>query len=86
MEQSDGKVVIGGISGSGTAVFGMARLTLTGALDTTFGSGGTLTTKFNSADQVTAVLIQSDGKIVAVGQTLNSKGIADLALARDLGK
>ncbi len=84
--QPDGSVVVGGLSGSGTTAFGMARLSSTGVLDTTFGSGGTLTTKFNSADQVTAVLIQSDGKIVAVGQTLNSKGIADLALARYLGK
>jgi len=47
-----------------------------------------LTTTFpgQTSGQVTAVLIQPDGKIVAVGQTLNSSGIANLAIARYLGQ
>ena len=63
--QSNGQIVVGGISG-------LARLNSNGQLDTTFGSGGSLATF-----SVTGLLIQTDGKIVAIG----SSG-ADLALAR----
>jgi len=63
--QADGQIVVGGISG-------LARLNSNGQLDTTFGSGGSLATF-----SVTGLLIQTDGKIVAIG----SSG-ADLALAR----
>jgi uncharacterized delta-60 repeat protein len=38
-----------------------------GALDPSFGSGGTVTTVLKSGSQANAVAIQSDGKIVAVG-------------------
>ena len=63
--QSNGKIVVGGISG-------LARLNSNGQLDTAFGSGGSLATF-----HVTGLLIQTDGKIVAIG----SSG-ADLALSR----
>jgi len=63
--QANGQIVVGGMSG-------LARLNSNGQLDTTFGSGGSLATF-----HVTGLLIQTDGKIVAIG----SSG-ADLALAR----
>jgi uncharacterized delta-60 repeat protein len=63
--QANGQIVVGGLSG-------LARLNSNGQLDTTFGSGGSLATF-----SVSGLLIQTDGKIVAVG----SSG-ADLALAR----
>jgi uncharacterized delta-60 repeat protein len=63
--QANGKIVVGGMSG-------LARLNSNGQLDTTFGSGGSLATF-----HVTGLLIQTDGKIVAIG----SSG-TDLALAR----
>jgi uncharacterized delta-60 repeat protein len=63
--QSNGQIVVGGMSG-------LARLNSNGQLDTTFGSGGSLATF-----HVTGLLIQTDGKIVAIG----SSG-TDLALAR----
>jgi uncharacterized delta-60 repeat protein len=63
--QSNGEIVVGGMSG-------LARLNSNGQLDATFGSGGSLATF-----HVTGLLIQTDGKIVAIG----SSG-ADLALAR----
>ncbi len=63
--QANGQIVVGGMSG-------LARLNSNGQLDTTFGSGGSLATF-----QVTGLLIQTDGKIVAIG----SSG-TDLALAR----
>ena len=63
--QSNGKIVVGGMSG-------LARLNSNGQLDATFGNGGSLATF-----HVTGLLIQTDGKIVAIG----SSG-TDLALAR----
>jgi uncharacterized delta-60 repeat protein len=86
--QSNGQIVVGGLhSGNGGQIFGMARFNAGGTLDTTFGIGGTLTTSFgpNSA-QVFAVLVQADGKIVAVGQTSNNQGITSIAMARYLGQ
>jgi uncharacterized delta-60 repeat protein len=63
--QSDGKIVLGG-----TAGFGLARYTTTGSLDTTFGSRGIKTTTFPGSlgdDEVQALAIQSDRKILAAG-------------------
>jgi Domain of unknown function (DUF5122) beta-propeller len=81
--------VIGGSHfAGGFDLFGLARVNSNGAMDLTFGTGGVLTTSFQgqTSAAVTAVLIQPDGKIVAVGQTLTSSGIANLALARYLGQ
>ena len=64
---------------------GVARLTPGGALDATFGVGGTVTTDIAGfADEGNSVAIQSDGKIVVAG-TANggaSSGAADFAVAR----
>jgi deoxycytidylate deaminase len=52
-------------------------------LDASFGSGGVLTTTFNGAEGVGAVVIQPDGKIIAVGfSENNSTGHVFIALAR----
>ncbi len=54
-----------------------------GDIDTTFGTGGRVTTDFGTNyDDAKAVAIQSDGKIVAAGRSLNSAGDYDFALAR----
>jgi uncharacterized delta-60 repeat protein len=84
--QSNGQIVVGGLhSGNGGQIFGMARFNAVGSLDATFGVGGTLTTSFGAGSaQVFAVLVQADGKIVAVGQTSNNQGITSIALARYL--
>jgi uncharacterized delta-60 repeat protein len=63
--QANGQIVVGGITNAhGTPVTGgLARLNSDGGLDTTFASGGSL-----MSDQiVSGLLIQKDGKIVAVG-------------------
>jgi hypothetical protein len=63
--QSNGPIVVGGITNAhGTPVTGgLARLDSSGDLDTTFASGASL-----MSDQiVSGLLIQSDGKIVAIG-------------------
>lgn len=67
--QPDGQIVIAGRSKSGSRTdFALARYTITGTLDATFGSGGVVTTSIGgNYDVGQAVAIQSDGKIVVVG-------------------
>ncbi|MBN2146562.1 MAG: hypothetical protein JW726_04200 [Anaerolineales bacterium] len=62
--QEDGKIVLAGRSAGYTAV---ARYNANGSLDTTFGSGGMVTTEFGLAGY--GVVIQKDGKIVVAGGT-----------------
>jgi uncharacterized delta-60 repeat protein len=64
--QPDGKIVM---VGNANQDFGVARYNGNGSLDTTFGTGGTVTTDFGDFDSAAAALIQPDGKIVAVGDT-----------------
>lgn len=69
--QPDGKIVVAGssINSTGNADFALARYNSDGSLDSTFGTGGKVTTDFGGNDQAAGVALQSDGKIVAVGGT-----------------
>lgn len=76
--QSNGDIVLGGEAGNGTSQgyllssssFALTRYTPTGQLDTSFGSNGIVTTTLGSKlSFINVVLLQSDGKIVAVGNT-----------------
>ena len=90
--QSDGKIVAAGtvfvdfIPGEPSNTdFALARYNVDGSLDTTFGNGGTATTDFfGNEDDAFSVLIQSDGKIVAVGSANNPASFYDFAAARYL--
>jgi hypothetical protein len=65
---------VGGIANAqGTPVTGgLARLDSNGELDTTFASGGSL-----MSDQVVSgLLIQTDGKIVAIGEIDGNLAVA----------
>ena len=65
--QSDGKIVVGGYSGTNRD-FALARYNTNGSLDTGFGTGGKTTTAIGSSNDVgKSVVIQSDGKIVLGG-------------------
>jgi uncharacterized delta-60 repeat protein len=67
--QSSGDIVVLGTPANIESFgFGLARYTPTGQLDTTFGSNGTVITAFGTDFvNASALAIQSDGKIVAVG-------------------
>ncbi|HEX8181916.1 MAG TPA: Calx-beta domain-containing protein, partial [Pyrinomonadaceae bacterium] len=68
--QSDGKYVVAGsaLQPNSDTVFALARYNTDGSLDTSFGSGGKVTTAFTTGNSVAhAVAIQADGKIIAVG-------------------
>jgi uncharacterized delta-60 repeat protein len=84
--QPNGQIVVVGSSFQGTSLFGAARLDTSGSLDSGFGTAGVLTTSFQGDDTATAVLIQPNGDIVAIGDSEdNTTGITDIALARYLG-
>jgi len=85
--QPNGKIVVVGSSPTAGAL-GLARLNSSGSLDSTFGSGGTVTTAFSGAQASgTAVVLQPDGKILVIGQAIvNGTGAANLVLARYLGQ
>jgi uncharacterized delta-60 repeat protein len=84
--QPNGQIVVGGAHFLATSPIGLARVNADGTMDATFGAGGTLTTTIQGDESATALLIQPDGKIVAVGSSENnSTGVTDVFLARYLG-
>ena len=90
--QTDGKIVAAGTDfidfsseDNSNTDFGLARYNADGTPDTTFGNGGLVTTDFDGFnDDVFSVLIQSDGKIVAVGSAKNPTNFYDFAAVRYL--
>ena len=83
-----GEIAVGGLSQtmSFNDDFGMALLTENGALEQHFAHGGMLTTSFPHGGQVLAVVVQPDGKLIAIGQSFSSDTAipVDLAVARYL--
>ncbi|MFL5952971.1 MAG: PxKF domain-containing protein [Gaiellaceae bacterium] len=65
--QSDGKIVAAGPC-SGGAVFCLVRYNNDGSLDTSFGSGGEVTTVIGAFAFVRTMAVQGDGKLVVAGQ------------------
>ncbi len=72
--QLDGKILVAGTSACITApcasrVFVLLRYHTNGSLDTSFGSGGAVTTSFFVANIATSIDVAPDGKIVLAGWT-----------------
>jgi len=65
----DGKIVVTGptISSGGNGNYGVARLTTSGALDTSFNSTGKETLDLGNYDIPNGLVVQDTGKIVVVG-------------------
>ena len=81
--QSNGKIVVAGSARSTDTFddFALARYNTDGSLDTSFDGDGKVNTDFVGLNNVArAVIIQSDGKIIAVGT--NGLGLPDFTLAR----
>lgn len=92
---SAGRIVLGGIADHGAAPtqsndFALARLLPNGQLDPDFDADGRATIAFNlgasGEDQMTALTIQADGRIVTAGTVDTSSGQPnlDMAVARVL--
>lgn len=77
--QPDGRVVIGGFFSqfAGTARNGLARLTASGVLDTTFNPGSGV-----AQGTVMAIALQADGKILIGGSFVTFNGTARSGIAR----
>src|ERR1051325_637704 len=89
--QPDGKIIVAGDEGKDvrfnydeTTNFALARLNTDGSLDTTFGTGGRVSTDISFSDRAFDVALQSDGKIVAAGlaNDYSGGGKTEFALAR----
>jgi uncharacterized delta-60 repeat protein len=80
--QPNGKVIVAGETAGGMeGDFAVARYNQDGTLDTTFGSGGKVTTDFGGYESAHSVAIRPSGRIVAAGWT-SSSGFGDFAIAR----
>ena len=78
-----GYLVVGTLMGTSDADFGIARLTATGALDTSFGNGGTVTFDFGGWEYVEDAARDATGRIVLIGRTSTTgAGPHDLAMLR----
>ena len=90
--QADGKIIAAGtvfvdfiIGESSNTDFALARYNPDGTPDATFGNGGQVSTDFfGMEDDAFSVLIQPDGKIVAVGSANNPATYYDFAAVRYL--
>jgi uncharacterized delta-60 repeat protein len=75
--QPDHKIVAAGSRfKSPGSDFALARYNSNGSLDSSFGDGGRVTTDFTNGDDVRAVVVQPDGKIVVAGETLGKFALA----------
>ena len=79
--QPDGKIVVGGFNNGN---FALVRYNADGSLDTSFSADGMVTTDMGNFDGINSIVLQADGKIVAVGAIGNGKlaSEGDIALAR----
>ena len=90
--QPDGKIIAAGTvfvnfnpGDQSNTDFALARYNSNGTPDTTFGNGGQVTTDFGGLeDDAFSILIQPDGKIVAVGSANNAATYYNFAAARYL--
>jgi uncharacterized delta-60 repeat protein len=83
--QPDGKLIAVGSATNASPDFAVVRFNADGTLDSSFGSGGSVTTDFfGDSDAASAVALQADGRIVAAGYARKSNPIdsADFALVR----
>ncbi|HEV3262332.1 MAG TPA: hypothetical protein VG013_36105, partial [Gemmataceae bacterium] len=70
---NDGKILVGGLAGG----FSIARFNANGTLDPSFGSNGVATANFGATPGTIGAfytVIQSDGKIVALGEAADTNG------------
>lgn len=82
---SDGRIVVAGYRDLGNnRDFAAVRYLPSGVLDLTFGAGGIATVNFGAAtaDEGRAVLVQPDGKVVVIGQSIGPDSDTDFAVAR----
>ncbi|MEO8042628.1 MAG: hypothetical protein ABI646_08470 [Acidobacteriota bacterium] len=86
--QANGKIVVGGRSPNGSnSNFIVVRYNKNGSVDRKWGNAGIVTTDLGgNADAINAIAIQTNGRIVAAGESdVGSAGTRKFALARYIG-
>jgi uncharacterized delta-60 repeat protein len=94
VSQSNGSIIVAGRAAQpditldipGASVFALARYTTTGQLDPTFGSGGKVITSLgqNLTAGISAVTLDSNGRLVAVGNVSSGGNPGNIVVARYL--
>jgi uncharacterized delta-60 repeat protein len=86
--QPDGKIVVAGRSASGAWRFAVARYTMRGRLDPSFGSSGTVRTVIGLGFQAaaTAAAVDRRGRIVVAGRAESRTEVSEIGLARYTGR
>ncbi len=82
--QADGKIVVAGSTGNVSAkqsTFALVRYNSDGSLDAGFGAGGKVVVPSFAWAEARGVAIQSDGRIVVVGQSGGAPNSSDTACA-----
>ncbi|MEO6327838.1 MAG: T9SS type A sorting domain-containing protein [Ginsengibacter sp.] len=71
--QGNGKIIVGGYAGNGNNNnFAVLRYHINGSLDNSFSGDGKLVSDFGSSnDYANSIVIQSDGKVMALGYTIS---------------
>ena len=80
--QTDGKIIAGGSSVQGSSLhFASVRLNVDGAIDSAFGTDGTVVIPIAVSSVANAIAVQDDGKIVLGGGSITAAS-PDFTLAR----
>jgi len=83
--QPDGKIIVAGEStGQGSIEFAQIRYNSDGSIDSTYGADGKVYTSFGgtTSSRITSLILQTDGKIIAAGETFETGNLSKYALAR----
>jgi uncharacterized delta-60 repeat protein len=81
----DGKLLVAGRTSGGGYDIALARYTSTGVLDTSFGTGGRVTTDFGPGESVSALALLPDGKFLVGGSFGIARYLPDGALDMGFG-
>lgn len=71
--QANDRIIAAGVSNN---QFALARYTVNGSLDSSFGTGGIVKTVIGGNSQINDVILQSNGQIIAVGYSDNRYALA----------
>jgi len=78
-----GRIVAGGgVETLSSSLWGVARLAANGSLDASFGNGGVVATQVGVTGFLSAVFVQPNNEIIAVGEVRDNNSLIDLAIAR----
>ena len=81
--QPDGKVLAAGNGGTNNTSTSIERFNVDGSLDPSFGTGGKVSISISGVTAfVNKILVETSGKILCVGNTQDSNGNDDMAMAR----